>query len=201
MCTVLGVARSTYYKSFDKTKSTRELENEELKSAIKRIYKENKGIYGAPRIHYILGIEGFNVSLKRVQRLMTELDLCSITVKKYKPHSSKKVLKSAIKRIYKENKGIYGAPRIHYILGIEGFNVSLKRVQRRMSELGLYAITVKKYKPHSSKKVAEGLENVLKRDFTTTSINEKWVGDITYIHTIKDGWCYLASKRFYNYFY
>ena len=39
MCTVLGVARSTYYKSFDKTKSTRELENEELKSAIKRIYK------------------------------------------------------------------------------------------------------------------------------------------------------------------
>ena len=45
MCTVLGVARSTYYKSFDKTKSTRELENEELKSAIKRIYKENKGIY------------------------------------------------------------------------------------------------------------------------------------------------------------
>ena len=37
------------------------------------------------------------------------------------------------------------------------------------------------------------LENVLKRDFTTTYINEKWVGDITYIHTIKDGWCYLAS--------
>ena len=115
MCTVLGVARSTYYKSFDKTKSARELENEELKSAIKRIYKENKGIYGAPRIHHILGIEGFNVSLKRVQRRMTELGLC--------------------------------------------------------------AVTVKKYKPHSSKKVAEGLENVLKRDFTTTSINEKWVGD------------------------
>ena len=51
----------------------------------------------------------------------------------------------------------------------------------------------KKYKPYSNKKVIEGLENVLKRDFTTTSINEKWVGDITYIHTIKDGWCYLAS--------
>ena len=83
MCTVLGVARSTYYKSFDKTKSTRELENEELKSAIKRIYKENKGIYGAPRIHHILGIEGFNVSLKRVQRRMTELGLCAVTVKKW----------------------------------------------------------------------------------------------------------------------
>ncbi|MDU4802385.1 IS3 family transposase [Clostridium butyricum] len=131
MCTVLGVARSTYYKYLNKTKSARELENEELKVAIKRIYKENKGIYGAPRIHHILQLEGFKVSLKRVQRRMTELGLC--------------------------------------------------------------AITVKKYKPHSSKKVAEGLENVLNRDFTTTSINEKWVGDITYIHTIKDGWCYLAS--------
>ncbi len=24
-------------------------------------------------------------------------------------------------------------------------------------------------------------------------INEKWVGDITYIHTLGHGWCYLAS--------
>ena len=48
-----------------------------------------------------------------------------------------------------------------------------------MTELNLYAITVKKYKPHSSKNVIEGLENVSKRDFTTTSINEKYVGDIT----------------------
>ena len=32
---------------------------------------------------------------------------------------------------------------IHYILCKEGFNVSLKRVQRNMSELSLYSITVK----------------------------------------------------------
>ena len=82
---------------------------------------------------------------------------------------------------------------IHYILCKEGFNVSLKRVQRKMSELSLYSITVKKYRPHSNKKVAEDLEKVLQRDFTTTSINEKWVGDITYIHTTIDAWCYLDS--------
>ncbi|MDR5588391.1 hypothetical protein RGC78_13020, partial [Clostridium sp. 5N-1] len=75
--------------------------------------------------------------------------------------------------------------RIHHILGTEGFKVSLKRVQRRMTELSLCAITVKKYKPHSSKKVVEDLENVLKRDFTTSSINEKWVGDIQ---------CHLVNK-------
>ena len=51
--------------------------------------------------------------------------------------------------------------------------MSLKRVQRKMTELGLCAITVKKYRPHSNKKVIEGLEKVLKRDFSTTSINQK----------------------------
>ncbi|MGG3463370.1 DDE-type integrase/transposase/recombinase, partial [Brevibacillus laterosporus] len=35
--------------------------------------------------------------------------------------------------------------------------------------------------------------NILDQDFTTTSSNEKWVADITYIHTLRDGWCYLAS--------
>ena len=36
-------------------------------------------------------------------------------------------------------------------------------------------------------------KNLLDRDFSTTTINEKWVADITYIHTVRDGWCYLAS--------
>ena len=81
MCTVLGVARSTYYKSLDRSKSLRQIENEELKSAIIRIYKANKGIYGAPRIHNILAREGFKASLKRVQRRMKEVGLCAITIK------------------------------------------------------------------------------------------------------------------------
>ena len=51
MCTVLGVARSTYYKFFDKTKSARQLENEELKAAISRICKANKV---RPRIYFIV---------------------------------------------------------------------------------------------------------------------------------------------------
>ena len=65
MCTVLGVARSTYYKFSDKTKSAREVDNDKLKAAILRIYKANKGIYGAPRIHKVLSIESFHSSIKK----------------------------------------------------------------------------------------------------------------------------------------
>ena len=75
MCTVLGVARSTYYKSLNRAKSLRQIENKELKSAIIRIYKANKGIYGAPRINHILAREAFKASLKRVQRRMKEVGL------------------------------------------------------------------------------------------------------------------------------
>ena len=131
MCELLGVARSSFYKALNKSELPRAKENEELKAAIHKIYHENKGRYGSPKIYQIMIKQGYVISEKRVQKLMREMNL--------------------------------------------------------------YAITIKKYRHHSSKNVIEGLENVLKRDFSTTTINEKWVGDITYIHTIKDGWTYLAS--------
>jgi transposase InsO family protein len=59
--------------------------------------------------------------------------------------------------------------------------------------MGIRSIVSNKYKPHNSNSTAQERNNLIKRDFSTNSINEKWVGDITYIHTVKDGWCYLAS--------
>src|SRR5699024_9462474 len=40
-------------------------------------------------IHYLLNQEGYNVRLKRVQRLMKKVDIQSITVKKFRPTPSK----------------------------------------------------------------------------------------------------------------
>lgn len=79
------------------------------------------------------------------------------------------------------------------MLSKNGFHISIKRTQRLIRELGIKSIIIKNYKPPSRKKPKEDLENVLKYNFTTTTINEKWVGDITYIKTPKDGWYYLAS--------
>ncbi|MDF2909294.1 MAG: Integrase catalytic region [Sporolactobacillus laevolacticus] len=75
----------------------------------------------------------------------------------------------------------------------EGYFVSLKRVQRLMKKANLRSIIIKKYRPQSSKRLVVERENLLAQDFTTATLNEKWAADITYIHTLKDGWCYLAS--------
>lgn len=128
---MLEVPRSTYYQSLTKTVSNRDKENQQLTNRILEIYHESKRRYGAPKIHYLLNQEGYNVSLKRVQRLMKKVDIQSITVKKFRPTPSKE-----------------------------------KVVER---------------------------DNLLQRDFRAQAKNEKWVGDITYIHTLQHGWCYLAS--------
>ncbi|RBP87600.1 hypothetical protein DFO70_11822 [Cytobacillus firmus] len=62
-----------------------------------------------------------------------------------------------------------------------------------MKKAGIRSITQKKYRTSSSKHTVEKRENLLEQDFTTETINEKWAGDITYIKTLRDGWCYLAS--------
>ena len=102
-------------------------------------------------------------------------------------------LKSEIKKIWLESKCRYGAPKIHNILIKQGNKISLKRVQRFMKAQDIRSITVKKFRYHSDKLECHNLKNVLNRNFSTTGINQKWHTDITYIHTLKDGWTYLAS--------
>ena len=63
-----------------------------------------------------------------------------------------------------------------------------------MAEQGLRSVVVKKYNHHANHgTVPDNKENILKRDFETETINQKWCTDITYIHVQKEGWTYLAS--------
>ncbi|WP_087957865.1 IS3 family transposase [Bacillus bingmayongensis] len=96
-------------------------------------------------------------------------------------------------QIHQDSGERYGAPKIHKTLLEQGLQLSIKRVQRIMKRENIRSHILKKYKPHSSKSAVEERTNLLEQDFSTTTINEKWVADITYIHTKKDGWCYLAS--------
>ena len=63
-----------------------------------------------------------------------------------------------------------------------------------MKRLEIRSVVVRKYNHKANNgKVPDDKENILNRDFTTTTINEKWVTDITYIHVLNEGWTYLAS--------
>lgn len=98
-----------------------------------------------------------------------------------------------IREIHQESKGCYGAPKIFEVLKKEGYQGSINRIQRIMKEAGIRSYIVKKYRPTPTQQPVEERENIIKQDFSTTTINEKWVADITYINTLRDGWCYLAS--------
>lgn len=101
-------------------------------------------------------------------------------------------LDKKINIIYAQHKKRYGSPRITKVLQGQGEKCSESRVARRMSMLKIRGVAKKKFKvttDSSHKKPV--FDNVLSRNFSTTAINQKWAGDITYISTA-EGWLYLA---------
>ena len=99
-----------------------------------------------------------------------------------------------VKQAHEDSKKRYGAVKICRVLNDSGTPCSVKRVQRHMAEQGLRSVVVKKNKHHASHGlVPDNKTNILKRDFGTETINQKWCTDITYIHVQKEGWTYLAS--------
>ena len=67
-----------------------------------------------------------------------------------------------------------------------------------MKRLGLKSVITKRYNPNSKSKAPDDKENLMNREFQTSMTNEKWVMDITYIHTIYDGWTYLQASWIYT---
>lgn len=104
-----------------------------------------------------------------------------------------KELTEKIIEIHTKSNKRYGSPKIQEMLKKEGYSAGQKRVHRLMKKAGIQSIIIKKYRPQTSKGSVVERPNLLVQDFSTSSINEKWVADITYIHTLRDGWCYLAT--------
>jgi putative transposase len=104
-------------------------------------------------------------------------------------------IRSDVRRVYEQYKGIYGSYKIAEKLNKDSQLQSACRntVALAMQEMGLKSRVSKQFKPTTtvtdpSKQPAE---NILSQDFQATRPNQKWVADITYLPTLV-GWVYLA---------
>lgn len=101
-------------------------------------------------------------------------------------------IESDVMKIFQKSKATYGSPRVHQSLLESGVVVSKSSVSRVMRQLKLKARARRKY-VHTTDS-AHGyrvFENILNRNFTANTLNQKWLSDITYIPT-KQGWTYLT---------
>ena len=103
-------------------------------------------------------------------------------------------LLAKIRVAHAQNRELYGSPRVHRALLIDGELVSRNTVAKLMRQAKIRAKSRRRYVPRTTdsthaKPIAD---NVLDRDFTAESVNRKWVADITYVPTAQ-GWLYLAG--------
>jgi putative transposase len=105
------------------------------------------------------------------------------------------LLTEKIVRIHRDSRETYGAPRIHFELGMLGVRCARKRVARLMREAGLFGCGGRGRKAHTTlRSQAERTPpapDLVKRNFTPEAPDRLWVADITYVRTW-EGWLYLS---------
>jgi putative transposase len=79
ICKVLEIAPSTYYASRCRPASDRAVRDKQLEVEIRRIYEENRRVYGADKVWTQLNREGVKVARCTVERLMRQLGLRGVT--------------------------------------------------------------------------------------------------------------------------
>jgi putative transposase len=110
----------------------------------------------------------------------------------YRQEQDKELL-IEIKKIFNESDSTYGHRRMKGTLKKQGIMASKHRISRLMRENGLVSALTSKYKATTNSNHNYPIApNLLNKNFNADGSNQKWVGDITYIHT-QEGWLYLAA--------
>lgn len=113
----------------------------------------------------------------------------------YALSDKKKALSEKVKEVFQEHRSRYGALRISAELRTRGEKIGPKLTQRLMKSQNLKAIQPKSFVPKTTNSNHElgRSENLLLDREPVKSINEVFVGDITYIPMCNGGWLYLAT--------
>jgi putative transposase len=99
-----------------------------------------------------------------------------------------------IRAAHQENRELYGSPRVHRALLIDGERVSRNTVAKLMRQEKIRARNKRKFVPRTtdSRHRHPIADNLLDRQFRSSGPDHKWVADITYVQT-DQGWLYLAG--------
>lgn len=103
-------------------------------------------------------------------------------------------LAERVKGFFDDSKQRYGYRRIHADLAVAGVRCSTELVRRIMRDEGLVPCQPRPFRvtTESDPESPDHIQDLVQRDFTATGIGQKYVGDITYIHTWQ-GFMYLAT--------
>lgn len=103
------------------------------------------------------------------------------------------IIAEAAARSHRDSRRIYGYRKVHQDLAEDGIACCDETVRRVMRERGLFSRVKRNFVATTDSAHHEPLApNVLDRDFTAETPNQKWLADITYIPTAQ-GWLYLAA--------
>ena len=83
LCDMLNISVSTYYNYLANKMLDKSNKEKWINQIVKEDYVENKGIYGVNKMYFALRKKGVHIGKKRVQKIMRELRLYPITLKKH----------------------------------------------------------------------------------------------------------------------
>jgi transposase InsO family protein len=102
------------------------------------------------------------------------------------------VLRADVRRVWRDNLGVYGVRKVWRQLGREGIAVARCTVERLMRELGLQgAVRGRRFKTTIPDEAANRPLDLVERNFTAERPNQLWVSDFTYVATWR-GFVYVA---------
>jgi putative transposase len=105
-------------------------------------------------------------------------------------------LTEKIREIWKQNRKVYGSPRIHAELRLQfGIRIGRKRVERLMRQAGISGLVERK-RGRTTIRVpgVRVADDLVERQFRPAAPNVLWLADITYLRTW-EGWLYLAAVQ------
>ena len=102
-------------------------------------------------------------------------------------------LREKIVQVWKENRRVYGRPRLHAELRALGERTGQKRVGRLMREAGIQGASRRCRKVGLTRRDQEArpAPDLVNRNFAVEGPDQLWVADITYVRT-QAGWLYVA---------